>query len=276
MAMAATSVRKRWNWRRIVFSILAALFGLQSLAVGLLILAPSPWLGVQATGGPTVEISRWHFAQGGAVAGILMGMLLLAVLWRPERKPVLLQMTAVGLLNGLINTTLQTRAMGFDPVAWINPGMIALLIATYPAPHALVRFSGEGRLSRSLLALALLAGLLLLPDIWRNLRWQLMGIGKEQIMRNYWISAILFDCTLVLAGVLTAIKRPGWQVLGMLLGLAYLYLGAAALALPTAQGSWGTGGGMAAIAGGITCIAAVVWEAWRTPRNIADPAVATT
>ena len=44
MAMAATSIRKRWNWRRIVFSILAALFGLQSLAVGLLILAPSPWL----------------------------------------------------------------------------------------------------------------------------------------------------------------------------------------------------------------------------------------
>ncbi len=142
MAMAATSVRKRWNWRRIVFSILATLFGLQSLAVGLLILAPSPWLGLRTTGGPTVEISRWHFAQGGAVAGILTGMLLLAALWRPERKPVLLQMTAVGLLNGLVNTMLQMRSMGFDPVAWINLGMVALLIATYPSPRALLRFSG--------------------------------------------------------------------------------------------------------------------------------------
>ncbi len=99
-------------FRSIVFSILAALFGLQSLAVGLLILAPSPWLGVRTTGGPTVEISRWHFAQGGAVAGILTGMLLLAALWRPERKPVLLQMTAVGLLNGLVNTMIQMRSMG--------------------------------------------------------------------------------------------------------------------------------------------------------------------
>ncbi len=192
------------------------------------------------------------------------------------RKPALLQIMVLGLLNGLINTTLQMRSMGFDPAAWINLGLVALLIATYPAPRALVRLSGEGRVSRPLLALALLAGLLLLPDIWRNLHWQLTGFGEEQIRRNYWISAILFDCTLVLAGVLTAIKRPGWQVLGMLLGLAYLYLGAAALALPTAQGSWGTGGGMAAIAGGIACIAAVVWEAWRTPRNIADPAGATT
>ncbi len=101
MATVTTSLRKRWNWRTILFSILAALFGLQSLVIGLLILAPSPWRGVTASGGPSLEVSRWHFAQGGA-ALIFSGVLLLAALWRPERKPVLLQITALTLIGAII------------------------------------------------------------------------------------------------------------------------------------------------------------------------------
>ncbi len=260
MATVATSMRKRWNWRRIVCSILAALFGLQSLVIGLLILAPSPWLGMTATGGPSVEVSRWHFAQGGA-ALIFSGLLVLAALWRPERKPVLLQITALTLIGAIINTTLQQRAMGFNLMAWINTGIVGLLLAAYPAPRALLRLSGDGPVSKPLLALALLAGLLLLPDVLRNLQWQLAGVGGEQLMRNYWISAIMLDTTLFLAGILTAIKRPGWQVLGVPLALAYLYLGAAALTLPTANGSWGTPGGIASVVGGIVCLAATAWEA---------------
>ena len=69
-----------------------------------------------------------------------------------------------------------------------------------------------------------------------------------------------------MASLLTAIKQPGWQVLGVLLGIAYLYLGVVAVTQPEEMGSWGTIGGILASVGGLGYIALTVWEARVTTR----------
>ena len=69
-------------------------------------------------------------------------------------------------------------------------------------------------------------------------------------------------------GFLTAIKRPGWQVLGILLGIVYLYLGIVAITIPNEIGSWGTVGGILSILGGVAYLVLTVWEMRRsTPAN---------
>lgn len=65
---------------------------------------------------------------------------------------------------------------------------------------------------------------------------------------------------LSLAGFLAATRRPGWPVLGVLVGLALLHQGAAAVTLPYQPGSLGlTGGGMA-LGGGLLFIIVTLIE----------------
>lgn len=52
----------------------------------------------------------------------------------------------------------------------------------------------------------------------------------------------LLALLLLLAALLAATKQPGWLALGLIAGLAFLYLGIAALFLPDFAGSWGTTG----------------------------------
>ena len=63
-----------------------------------------------------------------------------------------------------------------------------------------------------------------------------------------------------MVGLLAAIKRPGWQVLGVLLGIALLYMGAVALTIPDETESWGTFGGILSIVGGVGYLAITFWE----------------
>ena len=46
-------------------------------------------------------------------------------------------------------------------------------------------------------------------------------------------------------------ERPGWQTLGTLVSLAYVYLGVAAITLLDQPGSWGIAGGLVSLAAGL-------------------------
>jgi uncharacterized membrane protein YebE (DUF533 family) len=81
---------------------------------------------------------------------------------------------------------------------------------------------------------------------------------------------------LVIGGVLTAAKRPGWRVLGNLIGISFLYLGATALLVPGNAGSWGIVGAVLGILGGLGFIAATVYEMHRTKQVMQVPAQAPT
>src|SRR5438093_62790 len=83
----------------------------------------------------------------------------------------------------------------------------------------------------------LLAALLLAPYAWRSLIWQFAGVGGEHAAQFHWIESVIISIVLVLAGVLAATKRPGWRALGIIVGLAFVYLGAAALQVPYHDGS---------------------------------------
>ena len=77
--------------------------------------------------------------------------------------------------------------------------------------------------------------------------------------------------TFVGGGFLTAIKRPGWQVLGILLGIVYLYLGIVAITIPYETGSWGTVGGILSILGGVAYLVLTIWE-MRRSSTLVQPA----
>lgn len=74
-----------------------------------------------------------------------------------------------------------------------------------------------------------------------------------------WGADIIMSVVLVIAGLLVSSKRGGWLPLGIIVGLDFLYLGAAALTIPDQAGSWGIVGGVISILFGVVWLAAI----WR-------------
>jgi hypothetical protein len=258
MVTTAVSTAKRHDWRTIVFTILAGIVALL-LLINLYRLtapwAPLAWYPNDDPRELNPELHRWHDAMWGAVAGILEGGVLLSLLWRPRQKPLLIQQQALGII---VATPI---ILPFEPQLVVIILVMALVVAAYPAPRALLDVSREEPLSRPLLALSLVAALLLAPYMGRLLLWQLQGVGGEQAAANQWISDVEHTALLLLAGFLASTKRPGWRTLGILTGLVFLYLGVAALALPNHAGSWGVTGGILALIGGLLYIVATIREA---------------
>jgi plastocyanin len=254
MATIATSTVKRRPWRTILFTILAGLFALVPLANVRGLLAPWVLLGSPAPG-YTPELHRWHSAMWGTLTSLLFGGSLLTVLWRPRTKPLVMQFVA---LTGIILFCVGTIAG--DLAGLVLLAVFLVIVAVYPASRRLLDLSRPEPFSRPLLALSLLAAVLLAPNAWRNLHWQLAGVGGEHATLDHWIFSAVMDVILVLAGLLAATKRPGWRTLGIMAGLAFFYLGVASIALPYHDGSWGMIGGIVSAIGGLAFLAATTWE----------------
>lgn len=256
------------RWRRIVFPLLAALFAVWGLvAVEGLTEGLMPWVILGCPGcSPQThpEVQRWHGAMHGALLGILLSGSLIALLWRASTKPLLLQFYVLGHLLLLAGF----HAFAFQPWFPVNPFFIgtfllvdALLVATFPAPRALLDFGlPEGR-SRRLMAVTGLCALALAPVVVSRLRLQLLGTAAdEHAVDMRWAEEAIVCAALLAAGWLSSTKRGGWRELGVLTGLAYLFLGAAALTVPAQTGSWGVGGGLAALLGGVAYLGATFVE----------------
>ena len=95
------------------------------------------------------------------------------------------------------------------------------------------------------------------------MRLQLLDLS-EHALHHHWMGSAAVAVALALAGLLAATRRPGWRALGIIIGLAYLYLGLAALAIPQADGSWGIDGGLLALLGGSGFLVATVLEGRRS------------
>ena len=249
------------KWHVIVFVIVAGLLALLALYAGVfnLLLLPGQ------SGFPS-EIHLWHQAQSGAFTTLLLGGSLLALLWQPQRKPLLAQFVLLSL--AIINLGFATvSGFGFLPT-WLAVGMvlIGLFAAAYPSLRGLVSFSPEGAFSLTLLALSLLAAVFLAPIAWRELHYQWAGVSAHDVhtLNYHWLTSVILAVLLVLAGVLSATKRPGWQILGLITGVTYLYLGSMALLLPYYAGSWGVIGGVMGLVAGLGYISAALVEAHRS------------
>ena len=254
---AATRAGGR-DWRSIIFRGVAGLLAAALLAA----FAPdllAPWaLLREATPGYTPELHRWHGADSGAFVGLLVCGSLLALLPRPRRAPLLAQFVLLA-LGVLVLASLRP----FNGAALTIAVVVgALVAATYPAPRALLSAKREGPISRPLLAFGLAATVPLAASAWTSARLQFSDLGEHAVHRHWMVSAAV-GVALALAGLLAATRRPGWRALGILTGIAYLYLGVAALAIPTHDGSWGVGGGILALLGGAGFVAATLLEGRR-------------
>jgi len=230
---------KRRNWRTILFRVVAGLASLLFLLMGGLHGLLAPWVRSWVASEPGIQnpqLHLWHDAQFGALMVILLVGSMAALLWQPHENPLLIQFLAAGSLIYLLNLAL------FDPASAIFLAIIfGLVIVAYPEPRDFLHLSGEGPISNVRLGFSLLAAALLVPDTWRSFHLQLVD-ASEHALANHWITGVALAMLLVLAGILSAAKRPGWRTLGVLVGLAFLHLGVAALTLPDNPGSWGMTG----------------------------------
>jgi hypothetical protein len=246
----------------LLFRIAAGLIAVGLLLVdGIGILAP--WFDLKCYRAVSYEpaLQRWHDARWGAYAGILLIGSLLALLWRPGARPLLLQFLV------LSAAVLSAITVPFDPFAGIiRTAAIALLVALYPHRDTLARFPWPDRLSRPLLALSMATAVLLALDAWLSIR---SALARTHAIDRGPAEAIILAATLVLASLLAATKRPGWQALGLLSGTALIYLGLAAAKLPAQPGAWGATGAALATLGGWAYVGATWWEARRTIQDSA-------
>lgn len=262
-----TEVKK---WRVIVFTIVAGLLTLLLLYGGL-----GDLLLLNGQSGFPSSIHRWHEAQSGTFTALLFGGSLLALLWRPQLKPLVAQFVVLGI--ALVSICFATlTGSGFSPIVLaIGAVLIAILVAAYPAPRALLHFGREGSPSYPLLLLTLIAALFLAPIIAREITWQILGMTAHDVhaLNFHWITSVVLALMLILAGVLSSTKGYGWQALGLIAGAAYLYLGFAALLLPAYAGSWGTVGGTLGLLAGLSYITITIVESRRRSKSVRESAV---
>lgn len=245
------------KWRVTLFVIVAGLLTLLMLFGGVRDLL----LFDGQSGFPSI-IHRWHEAQSGVLAVIVFGGSLLALLWRPLSKPLLMQFMILAIAIFCIAFATVSGA-GFNPIMLaVGVGLIAILAAAYPKPRNLLSVSRSGSLNYSLLAITVIAAVFLAPVMARELNYQIPGMTEHDVhaMNYHWLTSVMLALVLVLAGVLAATKQPGWYVSGFIAGIAFLYLGSMAIFLADYAGSWGTTGGVLGILGGLGYIVTTVVE----------------
>lgn len=253
-ALPQSEVKK---WHVTLFVIVAGLLILLMLFGG----ARDLLLFSDQSGFPSI-IHRWHEAQSGVLFVIVFGGSLLALLWRPLSKPLLMQYMLLAITIFCIAFATVTGA-GFNPIALpVGAALVAILAAAYPQPRSLLHVSRSGSLSYPLLAITVVAAIFLAPVMARELNYQMLGMTEHDVhaMNYHWLTSVVLALLLLLAGVLAATKQPGWYVLGFIAGITFLYLGSMAFFLADYAGSWGTFGGVLGILGGLGYIVTTVVE----------------
>jgi hypothetical protein len=226
------------------------------------LLAPlllTPWRAADAATTDYIpELHRWHDAAIASFLGFLAVGCLLAAIPRPRQTPLLVQAPLLGFAILAVFTLYPLNA----PVLIMMIVSGGLVFATYPAPLALLTLRGGERVSRPLLAVALTATIPLLLDTWTNIRLQQTDVS-EHATHRHWHGIAALTLILIVTGYLVASRRAGWRALGVITGLTYLNLGAAALALPNHDGSWGVTGGYLSLTAGAAFLVVTTLVAFR-------------
>jgi hypothetical protein len=254
------------QWHVIVFGIVAGLLTVLVLYGGL-----GDLLLLSGQSGFPSDIHRWHEGQSGALMVIVFGGSLLALLWRPQNRPMLAQFLVLSIAI-LCLAFATVSGAGFNPIALVVGGvLIGILVAAYPQPRALFLVRREGSLSYPLLAITVIAAIFLAPILARELNYQILGMTQHDVhaLNYHWLTSVGLTLLLILGGSLAATKQPGWKVLACIIGIAFLYLGSVAILLPGYAGSWGTIGGILGVLGGLGYLVSILVEA-RKRKNLAN------
>lgn len=251
--MATFPLLNRPRHRRIAFTIFVALTA-AFFAVGFGAAASllAPWSIITfGPSDPHPELHRWHSVQSGATFGILFAGSLVALLRQPQAKPVVAQFFVAGTI------VLAAALVAFDAASLMLLSVGAQVAALYPQRRLLLAnpWPSLRQIDPWRLVLALATVAILAPDAVRSLRSQIDGSGGEHASLNHWGLSFGLALLLVLAALLAASERPGARIMAMITGIALIYLGVAALAIPDHDGSWGIAGGTLATLGGLAYLA---------------------
>jgi hypothetical protein len=249
--------------RRIGFMVAAALAAVTILVVfGSIFAFFMPWVANpgEGPGYAFPDTHRWHDAQYGAHTAILLGGSALLLLLRRTRTPILMQFFV---LASIVYTVLGT--ISGHPETVIALVIAVILVLLYPDRRSLLTF-GPRQWSFPLLAVAILAAAIAMPYAIDMFRMQLNHVaGDEHGEFGHWAMALILLINLLLAGVMAATRRPGSGTLGVLAGLAFIYLGVAALTSRDAggfppPGIWSTFPAVLSMLAGIGYIGAALMD----------------
>ncbi len=251
------------RWKRIgfgVFAVLFALFGfffLQGATEAL-----EPWVPSDCGGCDNEtfvpDSYRWLAASHGALLAFLFGGCLIALLRKPYEKPMLLHVYAVGHLAFLAVLAITSPRMALQKafVFVMFLLVLAILFAFYHRRSSAIKLEPADGYVRSLLVMSAVAALVLIP-VAIHAGMQQMAETAEQFR---WGEEAAMLLALLYAGFLASSRRAGSFALGAIVSVTYVYLGAAALAVPNHPGSWGIAGGIASIVFGLAFASLVLFH----------------
>src|SRR4029079_13681692 len=131
MSTNAIEVIKRWDWRRIVFTIITGIVTYFLLTNLFRLAAPwasMAWYPHDDARQLNPELHRWHEAMWGAVTGLFEGGVLLTLLWRPRENPLLVQFMASVVIGAALTV------LPFEPSLLFVIVMLTLVVIAYPSP----------------------------------------------------------------------------------------------------------------------------------------------
>ena len=238
---AATTKREPASWRIWLFRIVAVLWGLYFASNATA--AVWPWIPSAPNPGGAL-IGRWGLSLT-VGPDTLAGLVLFYLAWRPRQAPVFLQWYALA-IGVLIVTSIPNTAgpPGFGVVlaVFFVPPVVA-----YPWLRELLVPPWRDGVRRPLVALALLAGPLLLVDAWNAFQHV---HGADRFVGADWLSSVEHLVELAIAMLLISSRRPSQCPLAVMVGAELIYLGSAAISFPNELASWGyLWGSLSALAG---------------------------
>ena len=237
-----------------VIFILGGFFFLESLTEGLL-----PWITIGCPGcdannpNYNVDLFRWFGAIHGAHVGILMTGSLIALLWKPWNKVLLLQFYILAhiifvAVFYIFPSEPNPDALPFIEIIFFIPSIILALL--YPGKGLWSNMFKGANSHRPLLILTFISALVMAPIAWQHFNFQLNN--NDQFTEfNRWNSTVSLYIAFIFTSLLASTRKPGWKELTILIGIAYLYLGVAAFTVPDLPGSWGIIGGILSTIGGV-------------------------
>ena len=259
MSEVAPPKREPASWRIWLFRILAALWGLYF--VSSVAAAIGPWFSSAPNGGMDPALGRWETS---LTVGLdtVAGLVLLYVAWRPRHAPVFLQWYVLSMVV-LIVTSIPNK-LGPPGFAVVLALFFLAPVFAYPWLRELLVPPWRDGVRWPLLVLALLAAPLLAADAWNALQ-HVQGASK--VAAADWLSSVEHLVELWIAMLVAASRRPSRNPVAVMVGAELLYLGAAAISLPHALGSWGYLWGSLSALAGLVYLVDVVRERWMPARK---------
>ena len=238
---------------------------------------------------PADEIHLWHIAELAALAALLLGGVMLALIRRPQEKPLLAQYFLLSMIIGVVGLmpfNIDALVLGVGtpmfglgtlPLNGISFGLLFLagtFVLAYPDRRALLSFKLKGRISVALLLLTLVFAVFLDPVINKEIYYQIVGMANSDVhaLQYHWIGSALLMVLLIAAGLMASTKRPGWKILGFITGEVYFYLGVITMIVPNYAGSWGEASGLFTIFGGVLYMLIVLAESEGTSERVSKSA----